>query len=186
MKNARQFFLSFLILGAGLLAFSAAGSAEEGGKYYTKVNIWYEKPQKIFSTNYHKGTLLPVGSEVEIIKRSRKKIQFREKSSGTEFRIVLVKDFTKLNETEFFDRYLSKENVLNGSAYAAFSALDKENIKTGTLSEGMSKAAVLIAYGYPPTHRTPSTDENVWIYWKHRFGNFRVQFKDDKVAYIGR
>ena len=179
----KKMFLSFLFLAASGLMFSAAGFAE-GESYFTKVNIWYEKPQKILSTNYHKGAMLSVGTEVEIIKSGEEKIKFREKATGSEFRIILVKNFTNLNESEFFSRYFSKENILKDAEYAAFSEAEKEHIKNGTIAEGMSKAATLVAYGYPPTHRTPSTKENVWTYWKSRLGNFMVQFKDDKISSV--
>ena len=184
-KNLRQVFLGVLFLIAGSTAFSTVGFAADPGAYYTKINIWYEKPQKILSTNYHKGTMIPVGSEVEVIKNGRKKIQFREKSSGTVFTIKLIKKFTNLNADEFFGRYFLKDNVLNGTQYNSFSAMEKENIKAGTIKEGMSKEAVLMAYGYPPTHRTSSARENTWVYWKSRLQNFLVQFKDNKVVSTG-
>ena len=179
-KNFRNFFLFFLLLGTGAVAVSQQVFAAEGA-YYTKVNIWYEKPEKILSTNYHKGSMIPVGSEVRVLKSNSKKIEFMD-DKGTKFRIKLVKDYTNLEEQQFFDRYFSKENILNGDQYHSFSNMEKENIKTGTLREGMSKEAVLVAYGYPPTHRTPSTDYDSWVYWKSRMGNFTAMFKDGKLV----
>lgn len=184
-KNPRQISLGLLFLIAGSTAFSAAAFAANPGAYYTKTNVWYEKPKKILSTNYHKGVMIPAGTEVEVISNSRKKIKFREKPSGIAFTVKLIKKFTNLNADEFFDRYFSKENVLSGSQYNSFSAMEKENIKAGTIKEDMSKEAVLMAYGYPPTHRTPSTSDNTWTYWKSRLGNFSVQFKDNKVVSAG-
>ncbi len=70
MKTMRHLFLLSLFLSV----FSASGFAAEG-QYYTKINIWYEKPSKIMSTNYHKGAMIPVGTEVEIEKSNAKKIE---------------------------------------------------------------------------------------------------------------
>lgn len=180
MKMKLKMFLSVVLLTAGL---SAAAQAQEGS-HFTKVNIWYEKPEKIMSTNYHKGAILPIGTEVEILKSGRKEIKFREKETGTKFRIVLVKNYTDLNEQEFFDRYFSKENILNSAEYTALSDMEKKNIKEGTLQEGMSKKAVLMAYGYPPSHRTPSTAASAWTYWKSRVISFMIEFDGDKLEDI--
>jgi len=182
MKRELKSFLAGLVFAACLFAIPSAGQAQEGS-YYTRFNIWYEKPEKIMSTNYHKGAILPAGTEVEIDK-SGKKIKFHDKAAGTKYRIVLVKDFTNLSETEFFDRYFSKESVLKSNEYESFSAMEKENIKNGTIEEGMSKAAVIMAYGYPPTHMTPSTNDKTWTYWKSRFVNYTIQFEGDTLKSI--
>jgi len=50
----------------------------------------------------------------------------------------------------------------------------------------MSREAVIISYGYPPAHQTPSLESNKWKYWKSRGTNFFVYFdKDGKVSKIG-
>ncbi len=33
-----------------------------------------------------------------------------------------------------------------------------------------------MSLGYPPTHRTASTDANTWIYWYNRWVTYQVQF----------
>ncbi len=182
----KKLFLSALFVMAGSFVFSSAGFAASGETYYTRFNMWYENPSKILSTNYHKGAVLPVGTEVEIVKRSDKKITFREKTKGQQFKVVLVRKYTNLTSTEFFDRYFSKGNVLQSAEYAAFSDKEKENIKDGTIEAGMSKAAVLMAFGYPPTHRTPATTDNLWTYWTSRLVTREVYFKDDKISAFSR
>lgn len=182
-KNLRQLCLSLLLIVAGSFIVSSAGFAAEGETYYTRMNIWYENPEKILSTNYHKGNILPVGSEAVILKTG-KKIKFRDKKSGTEYRLILVDDYTDLTKDEFFNRYFSKENILNSSEYRSFSGMEKDNIKNGTIEKGMSKAAVLVAYGYPPTHRTPSTTGNVWKFWTSRLLTDDVHFENDRVSSI--
>lgn len=52
-------------------------------------------------------------------------------------------------------------------------------IKEGKLVVGMSKAAVIMAYGYPPEHRTPSLESNTWIYWIDRFRNKAILFDEN-------
>jgi hypothetical protein len=185
--------ISFRKLSLGLLffalcsaGFSVSAPAEETGKFYTKSNIWYEKSEKILSTNYHKGAMIPIGTKVEVLKSNRKKIEFRDSASGTVFKIKLVKKYTDLNPDEFFNRYFSKDNLLNSGEFNSLSPMEKEAVKAGRIEKDMSKAAVLLAYGYPPTHRTPSTDQDTWTYWVSRLGNFLVQFEGGKVTASGR
>lgn len=174
--------LSLLTLFSFLLVSNPALMAEESGPYYTKLNIWYEKPQKILSTNYHKGTIIPAGSEVEIVKRGRKKIQFKTAKDDMEFTLHLVKKYTDLEPSEFFDRYFSLKNVLSSKEYQAFSSQEKTNVQNGIIEEGMSKQAVLMSYGYPPSHQTPSTESSNWTYWVSRFDTLVAFFKDGKLT----
>ena len=183
--NLKQLFLGLVLTASGSFVFLSTGFAAKGETYYTRMNIWYENPGRIMSTNYHRGAILPVGTEVQLIKQG-KKIKFRDKTSGIEFRIMLVKKYTNLTKEEFFNRYLSKENILNSSEYAAFSDSEKENIKGGTLIDGMSKAAALIAWGYPPSHRTASTNADMWTYWTSRMMTREIHFKNDKINAVSK
>ncbi|MBU1183380.1 MAG: hypothetical protein KKF00_14705, partial [Proteobacteria bacterium] len=72
-----------------------------------------------------------------------------------------------------------------GDYYQATEA-DRENIKKGIITLGMSKKAVLMAYGYPPTHKTPLLTSDIWHYWYARLHKVNVYFKDDKVFKIER
>jgi hypothetical protein len=49
-------------------------------------------------------------------------------------------------------------------------------VKAGAIKAGVSKACVLVTFGYPPEHVTPSLDNNVWNYWENRFGEVAVTF----------
>jgi len=50
----------------------------------------------------------------------------------------------------------------------------------------MTKNGVRAALGYPATHRTPSLENQTWIYWKNRFQNYYVRFdKNGKVKIAG-
>ncbi|OGX14393.1 MAG: hypothetical protein A2351_03890 [Omnitrophica bacterium RIFOXYB12_FULL_50_7] len=183
--NGIAWGFAFSILFGALLvpvSFAAKGSGE---KCYTKVNIWYEKPEKILTTNYHKGAMLSVGSPVEILKRKNNEIQFRDLKTGTGFQLVQVKKYMNIAPDELFARYFSKDSVLEGAGYARLTQMEKENIRVGSLAVGMSREAAIMAYGYPPTHRTPTLEAASWTYWKSRFVDFQIQFDDKgKVAFI--
>jgi hypothetical protein len=65
------------------------------------------------------------------------------------------------------------------------SKAEKECVRTGEIVAGISKDAVLVAYGYPPTHQTPTLKEPTWMYWRNRFGRRAISFDaKDKVSGI--
>lgn len=169
-----------------LFVFSAFCADNPAGKiYYTKVNIWYENPEKILSTNYHRGAIIPVGTKVNILKYNRKIVQFNEKDSGVIFTLVYARKHSRIKLAEIFDRCFSEDNIMSeDGVFYKFTKREQENIENGIVVAGMSKDAVLAAYGYPPSHKTPNLSSNVWNYWKSRYVKVLVSFKDDKVLNI--
>ena len=153
-----------------------------GKEYYTMANIWYEHPKKILSTNFHRGNMIPVGTKVVINRLRGVKIKFTVVETEGTFTYFHAKKHSKIKLRELFERYFSKEDPMRpGGHFEKFTEKEKENIMDGTLANGMSKEAVLMTYGYPPTHRTPSLATDVWTYWKGRAGRFLVVFKDDQI-----
>ena len=39
-----------------------------------------------------------------------------------------------------------------------------------------------MSLGYPPTHRTASTDVSTWVYWYNRWVTFNVDFGGDGMV----
>jgi len=177
--------LFFLVCGFIVGALYAAGP--EGETYYTKANIWYEDAVKPIMVNYHKGSMIPVGTKVKIDAFKKNEIKFTTES-GVTLVFVNAGKYSTIGLQELFVRYFSKENVLAGwgGAFAQFSGKERENIKDGKIDKGMSKEAVAMAYGYPPSHRTPSLSSDEWAYWDSRFVSFRVVFKNNRVSAIER
>jgi hypothetical protein len=64
--------------------------------------------------------------------------------------------------------------------------LSKEEINAinkGVLVLGMSKPAVIVAYGYPPEHKTTSLKNNTWYYWTNRFRSKAINFDKNGRTY---
>lgn len=196
MSKKQKFISIFLVIFALLLVYvpsamcgnivSKTEAKDEitGEAYYTTANIWYENASKIYSTNYHRGAILPVGTRVTIKKIRGDKIQFVDEE-GQSFKIIFLKKHSnkRIDIWAYFDQYFSKKNPMRkGGPFQKFSKDEKDNIKMGEIAVGMSKAAVLMSYGYPPSHRTPSLESTKWIYWINRFVNRPVYFKDGKVS----
>ena len=60
---------------------------------------------------------------------------------------------------------------------------EQDHIEKGTVGGGMTKEAVLMAYGYPPSHRTPSLSMDTWTYWTGR-GTTTLTFKKNRLFII--
>jgi len=163
-------------------AFSPAGK-----HFYTRVNIWYERTDRIYSTNYHKGSILPVGTKVKILEYSDKAITLLDVAKSQAYTIQFMKRHSQLTPQEYFERHFSEEDVTaEGGPFSKFTNEEQANIKAGTVTPGMSAPAVVMAYGYPPSHRTPNLDANAWVYWSNWFMSFKIVFEGGKVVDAGR
>jgi hypothetical protein len=156
-----------------------------GKQYFTRVNIWVEDPAKIFSINYHKGKMIPVGTQVEIVDFGDDEIRFVVGDEKGEYTIVHLTRYSNVGLEQIFNRYFTEEDVTAaGGALQKFLDTERENIKKGAIAEGMSKEAVLMAYGYPPGHRTPDLDHHIWTFWQSRGKRLIIYFRNDRVIAI--
>ncbi len=149
---------------------------------YTAYNLWYEVPERMFGINYRRGAMIPAGTEVSAwhMKDSRDRpiIEFTTAGKGRTYTIYFRKKFCPgLTAGELENRLLTNEPF--EQLTKGLTAAEIQSIKKGKLEEGMSKRSVLIARGYPPGHRTPSLDDNTWLYWENRFMKQAVRFGED-------
>lgn len=166
---------------AAILALGAAGGASAADRLYTAYNIWFESPQKVYSTNYQKGNILPAGTEVKDIERSSKKLEFTDPKLNMRFSIEFVgRHHPGLTGEQWIARFLTTRDFAELSK--GLSATEIKAVRAGQVKAGMSKKAVLLAAGYPPEVATASTRLDVWKYWRDRFRNYLVRFDDGKVA----
>ena len=152
-------------------------------KLYTGYNIWYEKPQSVYCINYQKGTFVRAGSEVRDVTIKKNRLSFTVVGSGEKITIAFnaryhSKDVTVETLKERLITTKTFEQLTGG-----LKPFEIEAIRQGTVVKGMSKKAVLLAFGYPPEHKTPSLDGNSWMFWKNRFVFVTVPFdKDGSVS----
>ena len=170
-----------LVTAISVLFFTGCGSNEPTpqmqGKIYTQTNMWVEKNRHL-TTNYQRGQLIPVNTEVKILDYSSKVVRFQVVSTKQVIQVVNNVRFTQLDSVGVFKRNFSKSKV----NISKFSKLEKEAISQGIVKNGMSKDAVIIARGFPPVHVTPSLTQNQWKYWQNRFVTRNVLFQNDKVV----
>ncbi len=178
------------IWGAVLAAVCAAvllGAAEKApglpeGDYFTCVNLWYEHDKPILSTNYHVGNRIPVGSRVSDLIVGRKRISFLY--GGVRFELFHVKKFSRVPIETLKMRTFSKTDPLTTPAYLELTGAEQKAVREGRVEIGMSRDAVILSQGYPPEHRTPSLQQDVWTYWRNRILSFRVLFTGNRVSDI--
>ncbi|MBU0682420.1 MAG: hypothetical protein KKD73_13465 [Proteobacteria bacterium] len=164
------FFLS-----TGTLQTVEAGkpSANEN---YTTANIWYQQP-KIWSSNFKVGAIIPAGSKVSgltLLKGRHQAIEFTTTDNKTYWIYLAPKYDPGLAIGDVQKRLFGSKNF--SELTRGLSSSEVTAIKQGRIEKGMSKAAVLISWGYPPTALTPSPKADKWTYWKNRFDKQNVFF----------
>jgi len=156
-----------------------------GQTYYTQTNIWFSDLGGPRYNDYHKGSVFPVGSKVRIVDCLGEKINFSDES-GVVYGMVQRRK-NGVDIMTFFNRYFSNENVMaEGGVFSKFTKQDQENIKRGTVDYGMSKEAVLMAYGYPSTQGFSASDirSNQWEYLELSNRRTYVYFQDNIIVKI--
>lgn len=147
-----------------------------GGSYYTRHNLMYERGSHV-TTNYWRGQLLPINSRVTLTSLKPKKMVLTL-ASGDTVAVAWAKKFSQRPLAEIASELL-------GDRAVPVDRLGKElagAIKSGELRLGMSKEQVIMTRGYPPRHKTPSTDSNRWQYWSSRFVYRTLVFQDDLLV----
>jgi hypothetical protein len=154
-------------------------SIKVGDHYYTQVVIQYEKGAHV-TTNYRRGSKIPINSEVILSEITNKIIKVKLVSDQKELIIKNVIKHTNDDTIQAFEKLFNKNKV----NLDQFTALEREHIKSGTVAVGMRKKAVIAAIGFPPQIATMNLDANQWTYWSSKFNKFTVDFKNDKVSKV--
>jgi hypothetical protein len=190
LRNVRKqvvFFIlciTVLLMTVGLTAASQAVGTNEsvaftaGTTLYTQFSLYYEKNCHI-TTNYRRGILVPVNTQVKLVK-STKKIIMVTLPDGQKLKIKNIPGFSGETIDGIFKRTFAVAPV----NLSQFTETEKKAIMAGEVTNGMRKSAVIVAIGYPPKHKTPNLRANAWQYWQSRFDTFIVHFTNDKVTQI--
>jgi hypothetical protein len=151
-------------------------SVQIGSTYYTQVGMYYDKGRHR-TTNYAVGIFLPVNTAVELMEFGSKNFFVTVESTGETIEVVNNPKHTNWTLDEAFDKLFAREPV----SLFKFNATERQNIAAGSIAKGMSKSAVIVARGYPPSHETPSLKRDQWKYWNTTWNTIIVSFKNDRV-----
>lgn len=171
--NFKYLILLFSLATSLLFVASAQAAMPEVGKsYYTKHGFFFEKGRHL-TTNYGRGEFAPVNSQVQVKSIKGKKMVLVYK--GQDISIENVEKHSNKTLTEVGDLMLSTSPVNVGGQFA-------KDISLGVMRLGMTKDEVIQARGYPPAHKTPSTEYDTWVYWSSRFVQISIVFENDRLT----
>ena len=132
--------------------------------------------------------VIPVNTQVDIgVRRGWKGREILITRTEDEKQIHMEYDIGRMGMglEEYIDLITSP--TANPVDLAGFSETDQKGIREGKPYKGMTKEGIRIALGYPAAHKTPSLEENTWIYWQTRYTTLEVVFDETgKVARIRR
>jgi hypothetical protein len=153
-----------------LVTMASAQGLPEG---YTCCNLHYDK-DLISDANWTTAPMIAAGAKIKVVSYSSNvahvEIDGKPMRIGHEYgrkqeslEAFISKRVVKANPHGKIDRY--PEPV-------------RAAIKAGKVIPGMTREQVIVAVGYPPTHKTESLDAKVWNHWQSRAGRFEVHWSD--------
>ena len=156
-------------------------------KYYLKNNIHAQVGPRDTKASYANWTdpgnghiIIPVNTPVEMGK-FRKGLFIKNLTDGRQIFFEFHSRNMRMSVDEYIQLIASPTNV----SLDKLSNTDRKGIKEGKVYAGMTKQGVRVALGYPAVHRTPSLEDNTWIYWRNRFQTIAVEFdQSGKVVHI--
>ncbi|RBP53373.1 hypothetical protein [Arenicella xantha] len=146
-----------------------------GQQYFTQYNIWVEK-EKHVTTNYSRGELIPLNTAVTVESIGGKTMVLDV--DGRKIMIENVRKFTLRDIKQIAEEMLAPNKV----SLASFAKDRQLDIQSGILRLGMSKEQAIMTRGYPPRHKTPTTNANQWVYWTSRFVQLTIVFENGKLT----
>ena len=180
--------MRFFSIAVGIfLVLGCAGQQPAKPQRYTAYNIWIHRGQ-LHCINYKLGDrFIPAGTAVKKIKivnnKGARLIVFRISETNRKFSVLFNPRWHPGQTPKSY-----KKKMFTGKRFKkltrGFSPMENQNIKTGRISPGMSKRAVLMCYGPPPEHQTQSLDRDQWYYWmnKHRMKKICFDANDRTVT----
>lgn len=186
MKYSRLVFLTMTILMTSCADIDKAGSEflTSKAQTYTLTNLHPdENKNKMYTTNFIQGGLIPRCSEVHVAKQGGTGT-LKFKYNDTDYVYKLQSQTTPEGWLKNTKKYFGP--TCDVGAVAKLSEIDQQGVREGKVLVGMSKQAVIYAIGYPPETETPDLNsDNSWKYWINRYTTFMVNFDQaGKVAQI--
>lgn len=157
----------------------------KGSTVYTLTNLHPdEQNRRLYSANFQQPGLIPICSEVTLLKCRDDYMSFRVNATRTECEYPIHKaggESLKDNLALYFGTECPKAEL------DSLTPEERDSVRFGVVAVGMRKKAVLLALGYPPLRDTPSLESPRWRYWHSRWNSFIVGFDDQgKVIRIAQ
>ena len=156
---------------------------------YTAYNIWRLRTWLMRCINYKYGNdFIPAGTKVSDVgitedANGNPRISFVTAGDERKYGIYFTRRWHPGHTIEDYKNFMFTTKTFE-ELTAGMSDREISAIKSGTIVDGMSKEAVLVAYGKPPEHRTPNLQRSIWYYWRNKLKHFEVCFdKEDRTKF---
>ena len=193
MSFKKNVFGFVIFVGLVMVFHGCGGSSHQplnsagSDKFYLKNNIHAQVGPRDTKASYANWTdpgnghiIIPVNTPVEL-EKYRKGLVIRNLTDGQK----IFFEFHSRNMGMSVDEYIQLIASPTVVSLDNLSNTDRKGIKEGKAYAGMTKQGVRVALGYPAVHRTPSLEDDIWIYWRNRFQTIAVEFDQrGKVTHI--
>lgn len=149
----------------------------ENDRLYTKYNIFYTDPANVSCLNFINGSMIPYGTEIEVIECDENKLVFKPVSDKQIFTIKFSKGERMSSMQNYLRTLIGFENRDSISKKIRPAFLGK--VQSGEISIGMNKAEISVAWGKVPPVHTPDEKNMTWIYMNTHYDLVRLIFKGD-------
>jgi hypothetical protein len=155
----------------GIALAGASAAAEGKPEGYTCCNLHHDKDW-ISDANWRNLPMIPAGAKIKVLDYGMNRVHVE--IDGKPMRIG--QDYGRREET--LEKFAAKLVVRNNPRGRIDRYPDKLRaaIRQGRVIPGMTREQVIVAVGYPPTHKTPSLDSTVWNHWGSRAGRYEVHW----------
>lgn len=182
MKTVHILLLSCILLFSSYGCGTHIENPYRNEEIYTRLNMRYHAGKRRGSyIAYKSWNLLPVNSKVRI-SGIRSNGFMMKLPSGEIVSYIYNQKWGRKPIIEILPLLFADTDV--SARISKFNEIEQEGIKNGEAEVGMSKEAVLVALGYPATHRTPSIEENIWEYWQTGRKVYSVEFESNRVSQV--
>lgn len=164
-----------VLLSIGLVVLAEGAAA--GETVYARSNL-HLTGNVISAVNYQTGTMVAVGTAVEVVDRDSDEIELRIGPKAAKF---VTHKSLRMKIDDAFDLYFGSDPK---PELEKLSKAELAQVRKAKVEIGMTKAAVLLSLGRPPPSKTATTEAPEWFYWKSKMSTFRVVFDDDDKVEI--
>ena len=156
----------------------------EGGTFFLCCTVRFNADQDSSDAGYvyEKGTSLPAGTPVQVVREEDSRVTFQPAGTGEHFGLVFRYGRNVITADQYFHEVLLRDDPRPEIARLRPEVADA--IARGELRIGMTKTEALRARGYPPRHRTSGVEADEWLYYQAREAVWRVRFEAGFITEI--
>lgn len=148
-------------------------------KIYTACNLWINDPENIDCRNIQQGEILPLGTVVEVLEATDRKVVFAD-GEGQSYTIHFQPGLMMIPMENYLQQIFTltpPEKLLEN-----VSEENRNFIRRGVVAPGMNAQEVIFCYGYPVASRTPNLNNSSYLYYLEADRTLRILFTDGKVS----